>query len=87
MTAAYASLFAATPVSELAGTKFGISELSPTGYDILRALEDRYGREPRIFHHDLQKTDDELDLALETGSSAAAVWYYRRLWGQGSLRN
>lgn len=85
MAAAYASPFAATPISELAGRKFGISELSPTGYDISRALEARYGREPRIFHHDLQTIDDELDLAIEKGSPAAAVWYYRRLWGAGKL--
>lgn len=85
MAAAYASLFATTPISELAARRFGISELSPTGYGISRALEARYGREPKIFHHDLQKIDDELDLAIEKGSPAAALWYYRRLWGAGKL--
>ncbi|XWW98406.1 hypothetical protein V2A60_006406 [Cordyceps javanica] len=85
VAAAYTSLFASTPISELSGRIFGISELSPTGDEIAKALEAKYGQKPEILYHSLQKIDQEIDLALDNGSPGATVWYYRRLWGAGKL--
>ncbi|KAJ3492446.1 hypothetical protein NLG97_g5392 [Lecanicillium saksenae] len=85
VAAAYASIFANTPISELSGRNFGISELAPTGNGIAEALEKKYGKRPVIFNHSLEQIDREIDLALEKGIPTAAVWYYRRLWGSGKL--
>lgn len=83
VAAAYASIFATTPPEQLAGRVIGISELQVTGHEIAAAMARRSGKSPTEFHHSLQEVEDNIDKCLEAGSPLAAIWDYRRVWGNG----
>ncbi|KAI4592943.1 hypothetical protein KJ359_010195 [Pestalotiopsis sp. 9143b] len=83
VAAAYASIFATTPPEQLAGRVIGISELQVTGREIAAAMTKRTGQSPAEFHHSLQEVEDNIDKCLEAGSPLAAIWDYRRVWGNG----
>ncbi|KAF7525632.1 hypothetical protein G7054_g11008 [Neopestalotiopsis clavispora] len=83
VAAAYASIFAATPPEKLAGRTIGISELQVTGREIAAAMTKKSGQSPTEFHHTLQEVEDNIDSCLKTNSPLAAVWDYRRVWGNG----
>ena len=81
--AAYASIFATTPISRLRNRHIGLSELSPTGDDIVRVLASRHGAAPKRVRHSVDKVDSEIKACVEAGSPMALLWYYRKLWGTG----
>ncbi|KAF7539694.1 hypothetical protein G7054_g1971 [Neopestalotiopsis clavispora] len=83
VAAAYASLFAATPIKELQGRDIGLSELRPTGRALALALEKRHGKAPQIFTHELEKINDRIEHELAVGSPFALAWYCRKIWGSG----
>ncbi|KAI1646830.1 NmrA-like family protein [Daldinia loculata] len=85
VAAAYASIFATTPLAQLQGRAIGLSELRATGKEIAAALKKKYGVEPRIFRHSLEKINNELDNAIKSGSPLALSWYCRKAWGEGII--
>ncbi|KAI1391576.1 NmrA-like family protein [Hypoxylon trugodes] len=85
VAAAYASIFARTPPAQLAGRAIGISEIKATGREIAEVLKKKHGKEPQIFRHSLEKTDQEIDHCIQTGSRLSLSWYCRKAWGNGTL--
>lgn len=83
VAAAYAAIFAKTPVSQLCDRSIGLTELSPTGEEIAKALEEKNGSPARIFQHSLEKVDNEISGCLQSGSPFALAWYCRKIWGSG----
>ncbi|KAI8960081.1 NmrA-like family protein [Daldinia sp. FL1419] len=85
VAAAYASIFASTPVEQLQDRKIGLAEFRATGEEIAAALKKKHGAEPQIFRHSLGKIDNELDNAIKTGSPLSLSWYCRKAWGEGII--
>lgn len=83
VSAAYASLFATTPIEELQNRVIGLSELRPTGNALALALEKRHGKAPQITTHLLEKINDKIEDELRVGSPFALAWYCRKTWGSG----
>ena len=83
VAAAYAAIFAKTPVSQLCDRSIGLTELSPTGEEIAKALEEKNGSPAGIFKHSLEKVDNEISDCLRSGSPFALAWYCRKIWGSG----
>ncbi|KAJ5580266.1 uncharacterized protein N7459_006251 [Penicillium hispanicum] len=79
--AAYAVIFAQTPVAQLQNRVIGLSELQPTGAEIVRALEQRNGGPPQIFRHSLDEVDRQMHACLDAGRPLGLAWYGRRVWG------
>ncbi|KAI0150617.1 NAD(P)-binding protein [Xylariaceae sp. FL1272] len=85
VAAAYASIFAQTPPSQLAGRHIGIFEFKATGEEIAAAMRERNGTEPEKFSHSLDKVDDELTRSVAAGSPTAMSWHLRKAWGLGEI--
>ncbi|KAI1214557.1 NmrA-like family protein [Annulohypoxylon truncatum] len=85
VAAAYASIFASTPPAKLAGRVIGISELKATGSEIAAALKKKYGAEPQIFRHSLEKVNDEVETCIKNGIPLSLAWWVRKMWGSGTL--
>ncbi|KAI0867846.1 NAD(P)-binding protein [Hypoxylon argillaceum] len=85
VAAAYASIFARTPASQLQGRAIGISELKATGSEIAAALKEKHGAEPQKFVHSLEKVDAEIEQGIKSGNPTALSWYCRKAWGIGSI--
>ncbi|KAI0883288.1 NmrA-like family protein [Annulohypoxylon maeteangense] len=85
VAAAYASIFARTPPAELAGRVIGVSELKATGSEIAAALKKKYGVEPHIFKHSLEKVDNEIETCIKNGIPLSLAWWCRKTWGNGTL--
>ncbi|KAF3056305.1 hypothetical protein GL218_06512 [Daldinia childiae] len=85
VAAAYASIFATTPLEQLQDRAIGLSELRATGKEIAAVLKKKHGAEPQIFRHSSEKIDNELDKAIKSGSPMALSWYCRKAWGEGLI--
>ncbi|KAI0465551.1 NAD(P)-binding protein [Xylaria cf. heliscus] len=85
VAAAYASIFAKTPPSQLQGRAIGISELKATGNEIAAALREKHGAEPQKIIHSLEKVDAEIDRGIQNGIPTALSWYCRKAWGVGDI--
>jgi len=83
VAAAYASIFASTPPSDLQNRAIGISELQPTGRQIASALEKKHGTPPQVFYHSLEGIYNEIETRLKTGISPTLALLCRKIWGSG----
>lgn len=83
VAAAYASIFATTPIPQLENRAIGISELTPTGKDIAAALEAKHGTAPQVFSHKLENINAQVEDGLKSGSLFTLAWYCRKIWGTG----
>ncbi|KAG9250820.1 uncharacterized protein F5Z01DRAFT_677491 [Emericellopsis atlantica] len=86
VAAAYVSIFAETPISQLKDRVIGLSELTFSGDDLAQALHARHGRFPTLFRHSREKVDSEIEAALTQGSPFSLPWYCRKIWGTGQQR-
>ncbi|KAJ5681389.1 NmrA-like family protein [Penicillium maclennaniae] len=86
VAAAYAAIFATTPISELENKVFGLSEIQATGSDVANALVKRYNTAPTIFRHSLEEVARQMQDRLEKGQPLANAWYCRRIWGAGKIQ-
>ncbi|KAI0849110.1 NmrA-like family protein [Daldinia vernicosa] len=85
VAAAYASIFASTPLDQLQDRAIGLSELRATGKEIAAVLKKKHGAEPQIFRHSPEKIENELESAIKSGSPLALSWYCRKAWGEGII--
>ncbi|KAJ3549131.1 hypothetical protein NM208_g661 [Fusarium decemcellulare] len=83
VAAAYASLFATTPISQLKNRSLRISELAPTGQEIASALHSKHGTAPKITKNSSDLVNTKVGDCLQTGSLFALPWYCRKIWGDG----
>ncbi|KAJ5144597.1 NmrA-like family protein [Penicillium atrosanguineum] len=85
VAAAYAAIFAKTPILELENKVFGLSEVQATGEDVATALEKRHSAPPTTFRHSLEEVDRQIQDHLDKGQPLANAWYCRRIWGAGKI--
>ncbi|XXH00796.1 CDP-diacylglycerol--glycerol-3-phosphate 3-phosphatidyltransferase [Hypoxylon texense] len=85
VAAAYAQIFASTPPAQLQGRIIGLSEFRATGNEIAAALKKKYGAEPTIITHSLEKVENEVDTCIEKGIPLSLAWWCRKTWGNGKL--
>ncbi|CCF41406.1 hypothetical protein CH063_00396 [Colletotrichum higginsianum] len=83
VAAAYASIFAATPISQLENRAIALCELAPTGREIEAALEAKHGVAPQVSTHSLDRVNGEVEGGLQSGSPFALAWYCRKIWATG----
>ncbi|GFZ46821.1 hypothetical protein JCM24511_04041 [Saitozyma sp. JCM 24511] len=79
VAAAYASLFANAPPSEVAGRSLLLTELRPTGAEIAMALEAKHGVAPAIARTPLAA----MAPLISSGSPVALSALVRRMWAEG----
>ncbi|KAI1098844.1 NmrA-like family protein [Jackrogersella minutella] len=85
VAAAYASIFARTPPAQLAGRAIGLSEFKATGSEIVAALKKKYGAEPQVIRHSLEKVTNEVDTCIQNGIPLSLAWDCRRAWANGTI--
>ncbi|KAH6660820.1 hypothetical protein BKA67DRAFT_549289 [Truncatella angustata] len=85
VAAAYASIFASTPVSQLLNRQIGLSEVRATGVEIHAALRRKHGEPPQIITHTLEQVDLEIETRAAAGSPLALAYYCRKSWATGRL--
>lgn len=83
IAAAYASIFAKTPIADLQGRVIGLSELQPTGAEIAKSLELKHGSPPQIFRQSLAEIDRQFNASVTGGLPLGIPYYGRHLWGDG----
>ncbi|KAH6897398.1 hypothetical protein B0T10DRAFT_544727 [Thelonectria olida] len=83
VAAAFASIFAHTPISQLKNRAIGLSELRVTGKELAEVLEKKHGKPPTIFRQGLSKVNEQVETLLRDGSPFALAWYCRKIWGTG----
>lgn len=83
VAAAYASIFAATPISQLENRAIALCELAPTGSEIEAALEAKHGVAPQVSTHSFDRVNGEVEGGLQSGSPFALAWYCRKIWATG----
>jgi hypothetical protein len=83
VAAAYGSLFAQTPIEQLRDRQFSITELSPTGHDISRAMEARHGSQPLTTSIPIASVSDEVARCLTGRNRFSLMWYCRKIWSTG----
>ncbi|PYH81316.1 NAD(P)-binding protein [Aspergillus uvarum CBS 121591] len=83
VAAAYASIFASTPLDCLKHRTLTLSELRPTGDDIAAALTERHGARTRRATETIDAVDAQIEGFLRAGQPFALAFYCRRIWGAG----
>ena len=83
VAAAYGSLFAQTPIEQLRDRQFSVTELSPTGHDISRAMQARHGSQPLTTSVPIASVSDEVARRLTEKDRFSLMWYCRKIWGTG----
>ncbi|KAJ6084587.1 hypothetical protein N7486_011387 [Penicillium sp. IBT 16267x] len=83
VAAAYASIFAKTPIADLQDRVIGLSELQPTGAEIADALELKHGSPPQIFRQSQAEVHRGFDERVTGGFPLEIPYYGRHLWGAG----
>ncbi|KAJ7491761.1 hypothetical protein B0H11DRAFT_2007756 [Mycena galericulata] len=83
VAAAFVSIFATTPPSQLANRAIGLSELTPSGREVAAALEKKHGAAPQILAHSIEKVDAEIENGIKAGRPLTLSWYCRKTWGTG----
>ncbi|KAF7589414.1 hypothetical protein BBP40_004318 [Aspergillus hancockii] len=83
VAAAYASIFASTPVDDLKNRTIALSELKPTGNEIAAALTEKFGSATRIASESTDAVNEKIETALATGNPFALAFYCRKTWGTG----
>ena len=87
VAAAYASIFAANPITEISNRAIGLLELAPTGEEIAAVLMEKHGTEPEIITHTLEKVDKEFEFTAHSNTLFlfSMAWYNRKIWGTGEM--
>ncbi|KAI8271190.1 Eugenol synthase 1 [Colletotrichum sp. SAR11_239] len=83
VAAAYVSIFTKTPIAQIQNRAIALTELSPTGEDVAKALKERNGNPPQVSNHNLEKINREIEDGLASGSLFTLAWYCRKIWGTG----
>ncbi|CAI7674985.1 unnamed protein product [Penicillium discolor] len=83
VAAAYASIFASTPISQLEDRDLALCELSPTGTEIAEALTQRFGAAPLSKSESEEHIVQALNEAVETTNPFALALYGRKIWATG----
>lgn len=83
MAAAYASIFASTKVDELKNRVIGLSELQPTGNEVLEALSKKFNTPPATGLVPTTLVSQQIGQLLEEGNPLALPYYCRKIWGTG----
>ncbi|KAJ5531972.1 hypothetical protein N7494_008524 [Penicillium frequentans] len=83
IAAAYASIFAQTPIADLRDRVIGLSELRLTGAEIAKSLELKHGSPPQIFRQNLAEVGRQFDKSVTGGLPLGIPYYCRYLWGAG----
>lgn len=81
MAAAYASILASTKVDELKNRVIGLSELQPTGIEILEALSKDFNTPPATGLVSTTLVSQQIDQLLEEGNPLALPYHCRKIWG------
>ncbi|KAH6610502.1 hypothetical protein Trco_000522 [Trichoderma cornu-damae] len=83
VAAAYAAIFAKTPVSQLQNRSIGLSEFVVTGSEVAAALERKNGAAPQIFRPSIEQVKEEIAARLQKGDRSAILLAYRLPWASG----
>ncbi|KAL3483336.1 hypothetical protein BJX62DRAFT_245003 [Aspergillus germanicus] len=83
VAAAYASIFATTPIEDLQGRTIALSEFRATGSEIATALTELHGSSTATKVQFTESTNAAIESALATGSPFALAFYCRKIWGTG----
>ncbi|KAK1467653.1 hypothetical protein CCUS01_07184 [Colletotrichum cuscutae] len=83
VAAAYAAIFASTPIAQLQNRSISISELKVTGEHVATTLEKKHGVPPRLSSLSLERVNSEVEEGLKSGSLFTLAWYCRKIWGTG----
>ncbi|KAL3450254.1 hypothetical protein BJX65DRAFT_305099 [Aspergillus insuetus] len=83
VAAAYASIFATTPIEDLQGRTIALSEFRATGSEIATALKELHGSSTATKVQSTESTNAAIESALATGSPFALAFYCRKIWGTG----
>ncbi|KAJ5213206.1 hypothetical protein N7449_000375 [Penicillium cf. viridicatum] len=83
VAAAYASIFASTPISQLKDRDLALCELRPTGTEIAEALTQRFWVAPLSRSESEEHIVQALDEAVETANPFALGLYCRKIWATG----
>ncbi|KXH34388.1 hypothetical protein CSIM01_00299 [Colletotrichum simmondsii] len=83
VAAAYAAIFASTPIAQIQNRSISISELKVTGEHIAAISEKKHGAPPRLSSLSLERVNSEVEEGLKSGSLFTLAWYCRKIWGTG----
>ncbi|KAK4065441.1 hypothetical protein J3E69DRAFT_112903 [Trichoderma sp. SZMC 28015] len=83
VAAAYAAIFAKTPISQLQNRSIGLSEFIVTGSEVAAALERKHGTPPQIFRPSVEQVSKEIEARLQKGDISAIPLGYRLAWATG----
>lgn len=83
VAAAYASIFARTPISTLQNRTLTLSELTPTGHQIASVLTQKHSSRTLTTTETLASTNKKIETGLESGMPAVLAYYCRKIWGTG----
>ncbi|KAJ5292108.1 hypothetical protein N7478_001359 [Penicillium angulare] len=83
VAAAYASIFASTPISQLAGRDLALSELRVTGNQIAEAFARKFHAAPITRRESKEHIVQALGEAIETGNPMSLALYCRKIWATG----
>ncbi|RAH66348.1 NAD(P)-binding protein [Aspergillus aculeatinus CBS 121060] len=83
VAAAYASIFAATPLDQLKTRTLTLSELRATGDEIAAALTERHGTRTLSATGTIDAVDAQIEGFLQAGKPFGLAFYCRRIWGAG----
>ncbi|KAI3535706.1 hypothetical protein CSPX01_11230 [Colletotrichum filicis] len=83
VAAAYAAIFASTPIAQIQNRSISISELKVTGEQVATTLEKKHGAPPRLSSLSLERVNSEVEAGLNSGSLFTLAWYCRKIWGTG----
>lgn len=83
MAAAYADIFASTPISRLQGRELALSELRITGNEIAEAFASKFNTAPTTKTESKEHIVQALDEAIKTGNPFALALYCRKIWATG----
>ncbi|PYI07317.1 NAD(P)-binding protein [Aspergillus sclerotiicarbonarius CBS 121057] len=83
VAAAYASIFASTPINQIKSRTLALCELSPTGDNITTALTEKFGTRTLSTSETTDSINDRVETALSAGNPFALAYYCRKIWGTG----
>lgn len=81
VAAAYASIFAQTPIDQLANRHIALTELTPTGNEIIAAMTAKFDAAPEIKH----STVESLTPIIQSGAPWSLAAYCRKIWATGKI--
>ncbi|RHZ49036.1 uncharacterized protein CDV56_101560 [Aspergillus thermomutatus] len=83
VAAAYASIFASTPIDQIKDRTIALSEIRATGSEIVSMLTEQHGSRTRSRHESAESINELVETSVATGSNFALAFYCRKIWGTG----